>query len=71
MCILLDGHDLIVEVESVCDPLEAGDLLVLFLHNATHLLHLSSEILPALSISLCLYMSLCLYLDTLAIYSLT
>ena len=50
MCILLDGHDLIVEVESVCDPLEAGDLLVLFLHNATHLLHLSSEILPALSI---------------------
>ena len=50
MSILLDGHDLIVEVESVCDPLEAGDLLVLFLHHPTHLLHLSSEILPALSI---------------------
>ena len=49
ICVLLDGHDLIVEIEPVGDPLEAGDLLVLSLHHPTHLLHLSSEIMQALS----------------------
>lgn len=43
MCILLDGHDLIVEIEPVGDPLEAGDLLVLSLHHPTHLLDFSSK----------------------------
>ena len=43
MWILLDGHDLIVEIEPVGDPLEAGDLLVLSLHHPTHLLDFSSE----------------------------
>ena len=47
--ILLDGHDLLLQVEPVRRPLEAGDLLVLSLHHPTHLLHLSSEILPTLS----------------------
>ena len=50
ICVLLDGHDLIVEIEPVGDPLEAGDLLVLSLHHSTHLLHLSSEIMNSLSL---------------------
>ena len=50
ICVLLDGHDLIVEIEPVGDPLEAGDLLVLSLHHPTHLLHLSSEIMNSLSL---------------------
>ena len=44
-CLLLDGHDLVVKVEPVGDPLEAGDLLILSLHHSTHLLHLASEII--------------------------
>ena len=51
ICVLLDGHDLIVEIEPVGDPLEAGDLLVLSLHHPTHLLHLSSEIMNSLTLS--------------------
>ena len=48
-CLLLDGHDLVVKVEPVGDPLEAGDLLVLSLHHSTHLLHLTSEIINHLT----------------------
>ena len=42
--LLLDSHDLLLQVEPVRRPLEAGDLLVLPLHHARHLLQLPPEV---------------------------